>query len=80
MVNAELLESMKKSGCVSIDFGVESGSDLILRNIHKNQTRGDIERAFNLVHQAGIKPRAYLMVGNKGETQVLLMPQSIWPE
>lgn len=68
MVNEELLDIMKKSGCVSIDFGVESGSDAILRNINKGQTRADIERAFALAHKAGIKPRAYLMVGNKGET------------
>jgi len=68
MVNEELLAIMKESGGVSIDFGVESGSNTILRNINKNQTRDDIERAFALVHRAGIKPRAYLMVGNKGES------------
>jgi anaerobic magnesium-protoporphyrin IX monomethyl ester cyclase len=69
MVNEELLALMKKSGCMSIDFGVESGSDVILRNINKSQNRVDIERAFSLVHKAGIRPRAYLMVGNKGETK-----------
>lgn len=68
MVNRELLGLMHRSGCVSIDFGVESGSDVILKNINKDQTRSDIERAFALAHEAGIKPRAYLMVGNKGET------------
>ena len=68
MMNEELLDIMKESGCVGIDFGVESGSDIILRNINKNQNRRDIERAFALVHKAAIKPRAYLMVGNKGET------------
>lgn len=68
MINEELLDVMKESGCVSIDFGVESGSDIILRNINKGQSRVDIERAFALAHKAGIKPRAYLMVGNKGET------------
>ena len=69
MINEELLGVMKESGCVSIDFGVESGSDLILRNINKNQSREDIERAFALVHKAEIKPRAFFMVGNKGETK-----------
>jgi anaerobic magnesium-protoporphyrin IX monomethyl ester cyclase len=68
MINEELLGAMKESGCVSIDFGVESGSDIILRNINKNQTCEDIKKAFVLVHKYGIKPRAYLMVGNQGET------------
>jgi radical SAM superfamily enzyme YgiQ (UPF0313 family) len=68
MVNDELLNAMKNSGCVSIDFGVESGSDLILNNINKKQTRSDIEHAFSLARHAGIKPRAFLMVGNDGET------------
>lgn len=68
MVNEELLDIMKRSGCISIDFGVESGDNGILRNINKNQTREDIERAFALAHKAGIRPRAYLMVGNMGET------------
>jgi radical SAM superfamily enzyme YgiQ (UPF0313 family) len=68
MVDEELLDLMKKSGCVSIDFGVESGSDIILNNINKKQNRGDIEKAFTLAHKIRIKPRAFLMVGNKGET------------
>jgi anaerobic magnesium-protoporphyrin IX monomethyl ester cyclase len=67
MINRELLKAMKDSGCVTIDFGVESGSDKILSNINKRQNRGDIEKAFNLVHESGILPRAYLIVGNPGE-------------
>jgi anaerobic magnesium-protoporphyrin IX monomethyl ester cyclase len=69
MVNRELLEVMKASGCVTIDFGVESGSDKILKNVNKRQTREDIEKAFDLVHKAGILPRAYLMVGCPGEDE-----------
>ena len=72
MVNEELLRAMKKSGCVSIDFGVESGSDLILENIKKKQKRCDIEHAFALAHRVGIKPRAYLMIGNRGETMATI--------
>ncbi len=66
-VNKKLLEVMKASGCVSIDFGVESGSNKILENINKKQTSIDIEKTFDLVHKAGISPRAYLMVGSPGE-------------
>lgn len=68
MINKEMLDIMRKSGCVCIDFGVESGSNTILSHINKNQTREDIEKVFALVHNAGIKPRAYLLVGSTGET------------
>jgi len=67
MITREMLKVMHDSGCVTIDFGVESGSDKILNNINKRQTRKDIEKAFKLVHESGIIPRAYLMVGNPGE-------------
>jgi len=66
-VDKELLTWMKKSGCYKIDFGVESGSPMILRHIRKGQSVERIEEAFRLTHEVGIKPRAYLMVGNPGE-------------
>lgn len=69
MMNRELLEVMKASGCVTIDFGVESGSDKILNTINKRQTHEDIKKTFDLVHQAGILPRAYLMIGCPGEDE-----------
>jgi radical SAM superfamily enzyme YgiQ (UPF0313 family) len=68
-IKKELLDKMKKSGCVAVDFGVESGSNKILENINKKQTKSDIEKAFEMVHQAGILPRAYLMVGSPGEDE-----------
>lgn len=72
MLNKPLLELMKASGCVTIDFGVESGSDKILTNINKQQARADIERAFRLSREAGISARAYLMVGNPGENEATI--------
>lgn len=69
MIDKELLDAMRKSRCTCIDFGVESGSNDILRRINKHQTRDDIEKTFELTHNAGIKPRAFLMVGNPGETK-----------
>lgn len=70
MINHEILKIMKASGCVAIDFGVESGDNNILININKCQNCEDIKRAFSLTNEAGISPQAYLMVGNPGETQL----------
>lgn len=69
MVDRELLNIMKASGCMTIDFGVESGSNKVLKNINKRQTQKDIEKAFDLTHKCGILPRSYLMVGSPGENE-----------
>jgi radical SAM superfamily enzyme YgiQ (UPF0313 family) len=71
-VSKDLLTWMEKSGCYRIDFGVESGSPRILSNIKKGQDVEQIEEAFRLTHEAGIKPRAYLMVGNPGEDETTI--------
>ena len=68
-VDAELLYWMKKAGCYRIDYGVESGSPKIFKNIGKHSTPEMIKRAFRLTREAGINPNAYLMVGNIGETE-----------
>lgn len=68
-IDEELLRWMRKSGCYRIDFGIESGSPTVLRNIEKEQTVVQIEYTFRLVHEAGIKPRTYLIVGSPGETK-----------
>ncbi len=67
-VDLELLNWMKKAGCYRIDFGVESGSPKILKNINKAFTVDDTRKAFRLCHEAGIRPNAYLMIGSPGET------------
>lgn len=48
------LAAMKKSGCVRIDFGVESGSPKVLKNIRKGITLRDIYRAHKMVHDIGM--------------------------
>ncbi len=71
-INPELLEWMKKAGCYRIDFGVESGSPKILKTINKKQTAEMIADVFAMVHAVGIKPRAYLMIGNPGEDETTI--------
>ena len=67
-VDRELLGWMKKAGCYRIDFGVESGSPKILKNIGKAFSVEETRRAFRLCKEVGIRPRAYLIIGSPGET------------
>lgn len=68
-IRKPMLDWMKKAGCIRIDFGVESGSPKVLKNVMKGATVAKITEAFRLVHEAGINPKAYLMVGNPGEDE-----------
>lgn len=46
---------MKKSGCVKVSIGVESGSQKILDLIKKKITVEQVKNAFRLCHEVGIK-------------------------
>lgn len=67
-INPEVAYWMKKSNCVRVGFGVESGSDKILKNIGKNVTKDDILKAYNTLVEAKIPVKTFFMAGNQGET------------
>jgi anaerobic magnesium-protoporphyrin IX monomethyl ester cyclase len=68
-VDSEMLGWMKRAGCYRIDFGVESGSPIILKNINKPFTVDDTRNAFRLCNENSIRPNAYLIFGSPGETK-----------
>ena len=53
-VDWEMLETLAKTGCHRIMYGVESGSDRVLREIKKNSDGKKIRKAFELSKAAGI--------------------------
>ncbi|MFA4903589.1 MAG: radical SAM protein [Desulfobaccales bacterium] len=53
-VNEEMLQEMAASGCKKISFGVESGSDRILKLIKKNITVEQVKRTVALAKRANI--------------------------
>jgi len=67
-LDREILESLKKAGCVYIGVGVESGSDRILSLLQKDQSREKIIAAFREIDRAGIFAIAFFMLGNPQET------------
>jgi radical SAM superfamily enzyme YgiQ (UPF0313 family) len=60
---------MKKAGCVSISYGVESGSNIVLKAINKRQSRAQVAKAFQMTHAAEIKAYILLMIGNLKESE-----------
>jgi len=64
-IDEEKLKAMVNAGCKKVSFGIESGSPKMLKLLKKGQTIEQIERAFCLVKDAGIKTvEATFMIGN----------------
>ncbi len=71
-VDEHLLRLMKVAGCHQICFGVESADQQILRNIQKNISLDQVEKAVALTKKVGIDVRSSFMLGNPGETEETL--------
>ncbi|MEM2703022.1 MAG: radical SAM protein [Candidatus Bathyarchaeia archaeon] len=69
MVTKELLQKMRKAGCVSISYGVESGSQQILNAMNKKISLEQTVKVFKWTKEAGIKPLAMAVLGFPGETK-----------
>jgi radical SAM superfamily enzyme YgiQ (UPF0313 family) len=69
MVDQELLRKMKKAGCTRIRYGVESGTEEILRILRKNITLDQVRKAFKMTKEEGISTVAYFMIGAPTETK-----------
>ncbi len=68
VVNRDMLYTMKKAGCEQIWFGVESGNKKIRWAMEKFITTESIINAFQWAHEAGLKTRAYMIIGGPGES------------
>ncbi|HUS49805.1 MAG TPA: radical SAM protein [Candidatus Paceibacterota bacterium] len=64
----EICSLMKKSGCIRIKVGFESGSNHILKLINKRETKEQMKRAANLIKKYNIPFTAYFMTGFPKET------------
>lgn len=70
-VSEEMISTMVSAGCRHICWGIESGSESILKKINKNVSLTQIRNAFEIskkfTHLTSIG--AFTMVGNPGETE-----------
>jgi len=85
-INEQICSSLSEAGCTCIEFGLESGSEWLRRNVlnrkHSNQT---IKDAFSLVKRFGMKRLTYNIVGFPFETdrmakETLQLNKELQPE
>jgi len=69
LLTKELLLKMRDAGCVSVWFGVESGSQKVLNAMHKGITLEQTIHVFDWIREVGLKPAPNVILGFPGETR-----------
>lgn len=64
-----VLKAMEAGGCKELILGVESGSQTILNNLHKDTTVKQNLEAMKMIKKAGIQLKVGIIVGSPGETK-----------
>ena len=68
----EILDTMKRAGCVYLNFGIEAFDNQILKNMKKGLTVDMIVSGVEQTHAAGISPGLNFIWGNLGENKETL--------
>lgn len=68
VVKKDLLGLMKKAGCWEISFGLETGSDVMLKKMDKAASVERSEETLQWCADAGIRSKGLFMLGYPGET------------
>jgi anaerobic magnesium-protoporphyrin IX monomethyl ester cyclase len=69
MVTKELLLKMRQAGCISVWFGIESGSQEVLDAMRKGISTTQTMKAVKWVIELGLKPVPNVLLGFPGETK-----------
>ncbi|MEW6619424.1 MAG: radical SAM protein [bacterium] len=68
-VDETMLKKLKQANCERIHYGVEAGTEKILKVLRKGITLTQVEEAFRLTKKIGISTLAYFMIGSPTETK-----------
>ncbi len=67
-IDKEVSVAMKNAGCDRIYFGIESGSDSVLKLMKKKITLDKARKAVHAAHDAGLQTGAFFILCYPGET------------
>jgi radical SAM superfamily enzyme YgiQ (UPF0313 family) len=65
----EFLLLLKKAGCDKITFGIETGSEKLLKHVDKGTTKDDYKRVYQMLGEVGILKRGSFILGFPHETE-----------
>ena len=72
-VTQETLNLMKKSGCLNLHIGFESGDDQVLKNIDKGATAEQAREFAEMIHKAGLQIHGDFAMGHFGDDKDSMM-------
>ena len=72
-VGREILSLMKKAGCYSIGFGLESSDEGILKRMGKPISPAKSKETVKIANQLGLKTQAFYIMGSPGETRAQML-------
>lgn len=67
-ITPQLLEEMLSAGCDAVEFGSDSGSPVMLKNLCKSFTVDDLRMSSRLCREMGVDFAHYMLFGGPGET------------
>lgn len=70
LFNLNLLSQMSDSGCIMLQFGIETGSKELLELFNKGLDPSEMERVLQKTASSGIKTYGYFLFGLPGEMNI----------
>jgi len=65
----DLMPLVRKAGCVKINIGLESASDKVLKEINKQITSKDLQKAIDILKENNIVGGYYMLINAPGENR-----------
>jgi anaerobic magnesium-protoporphyrin IX monomethyl ester cyclase len=69
LVDDDVVRRLKEAGCKRVQLGIEKATDASLRQIRKNTTVAEIEKAVELLHKYGIESVGNFVLFTPGEDE-----------